>query len=135
MKVNLARLLIGLVVFFNLQAALAFLINPQAYAPAFQLSAVPGESAVRGIGVLFVMWNIPYLVALWNPRKNRTALHEALAMQAIGLLGESLIYAGISPEHIQLQASILRFITFDSAGLLLLVAARMISSTQCETNR
>ena len=135
MKVNLARLLIGLVVFFNLQAGFAFIINPHTYAPAFELSAVPGESAVRGIGMLFVMWNIPYLVALWNPRKNRTALHEALAMQAIGLFGESLIYAGISPEHIQLRASLFRFIAFDSAGLLLLAFARIVTGSQSETNR
>ncbi len=51
-----------------------------------------------GMGVLFLMWNVPYAVALWHPLRHRISLYEALAMQAIGLLGESLIYLSLSPE-------------------------------------
>ena len=86
-----ARLLIAVVVAWNLECALVFLLNPAVFAPGFELSGVPGEAAVRGFGVLFVMWNIPYLVALWQPRRNRLSLWEALAMQLIGVIGESLI--------------------------------------------
>ena len=59
--------MIALVIAWNLQAALAFLINPAAFAPAFELVDIPGAAAVRGIAVLFIMWNVPYFVACWQP--------------------------------------------------------------------
>jgi hypothetical protein len=116
----LARLLIGLVTAWNLQAALTFWLWPAAYAPGFELSGVPGAVAVRGVGLLFLMWNLPYLAALWQPQKNLLALKLALAMQLTGLAGESWLFAGLTTEHAQLQSSILRFITFDAVGLILL---------------
>lgn len=78
---------------------------------------------MRGIGVLFLMWNIPYAVALWHPMRYRISLYEATAMQAIGLLGESFIWRSQPPVHSVLQASVLRFIAFDGAGLALLLLA------------
>jgi len=119
----LARLAILLVLLWNVQCALAFLLSPGRYAAGFELSGAPGEAAVRGMGVLFLMWNIPYAVALWNPLRFRISLYEASAMQAIGLLGESLIWLSLPPAHATLQASLLRFIAFDGAGLLLLLLA------------
>ena len=44
-------------------------------------------------------------------------------MQFLGLAGESAIYLSLSPAHAALQGSILRFISFDGSGLLLLLAA------------
>jgi hypothetical protein len=119
----IARILIGVVVAWNLQCALAFLLNPGAFAPGFELSGIPGEAAVRGIAVLFVMWNIPYLVALWQPRRNRASLWEALAMQGIGVIGESIILITIPPEYTILHTSLLRFIAFDAAGVVALAGA------------
>jgi hypothetical protein len=119
----LARLLIALVMVWNLQAALVFILWPERYAPGFELSGVPGAAAVRGTGILFVMWNVPYLVALWHPRKYRLALGMALVMQLIGLVGESLILIVLPDGHALLGESITRFIIFDGSGLLLLAAA------------
>ena len=119
----LARLLITIVTGWNLQAALVFILWPERFAPGFELSGVPGAAAVRGTGVLFVMWNVPYLVALWHPRKYRLALGLAVMMQFIGLVGESLILMSLPEGHALLHASILRFIIFDGSGLLLLIAA------------
>jgi len=118
-----ARILIGVVVAWNLECALAFLLNPEAVAPGFELSGIPGEAAVRGMAVLFVMWNIPYLVALWQPRRNRASLWEALAMQVVGVIGESIILITIPPEHTILHTSLLRFIAFDAAGVVVLIVA------------
>src|SRR3990170_2208766 len=87
MKNNLARGLIGAVFLVNLQSALAFLLRPGAYAPAFELGGVAGAAMVRGLGVLFLMWNVPYAVALWHPARHRNFVFAALAMQAIGLVG------------------------------------------------
>jgi len=119
----LARLFIGLVIAWNLQAALVFFLSPSAFAPGFELSGVPGAAALRGIAILFVMWNVPYAAAFWQPRRNLLSLKEALAMQFIGLAGESFIYGSLAPEHFALKASISRFIAFDGAGLILLAAA------------
>ena len=121
-----ARLLIAVVAGWNLQCALVFLLNPGRFAPGFELAGIPGEAAVRGTAVLFVMWNVPYLVALWHPRRQRVSLGEALAMQAIGVLGESLILTWLPAGYTDLHTSIVRFILFDAAGLILLAAARLL---------
>jgi hypothetical protein len=125
-----ARLLIAIVVAWNLECALVFLLNPGLYAPGFELVGVPGEAAVRGFAVLFVMWNIPYLVALWQPRHHRLSLWEALAMQTVGVVGESLILLSIPGGYSILQASILRFLIFDAAGVTLLIGAVFLSRVQ-----
>lgn len=122
-KIWLARLLIGLVFFFNVQCALVFLIAPQDFAPAFELGGVAGEGMVRGMGILFLMWNVPYAVALWNPRRSRRSLYEAVAMQAIGFGGETLLLLSFPAGHPLLRAAVERFMLFDGCGLLLLVLA------------
>jgi hypothetical protein len=126
----LTRLLIAVVIAWNLQAAFIFLKNPDAYAPAFELSGVSGAAAVRGMGVLFVMWNVPYLVAGWQPRKHRLSLWEALAMQAVGVLGETFILLGLHPGHTLLVDSLRQFIAFDAAGLPALGAALLLTRSR-----
>jgi hypothetical protein len=80
--------------------------------------------------VLFVMWNVPYLVALWHPRRNRVSLWEALVMQLIGLIGESAILLFLPAGYAVLRASILRFIAFDAAGVVMLGAALLLTRNQ-----
>jgi len=123
----LARLLIGIVITWNLQCALVFLLTPAAFATGFELVGVPGAAAVRGFAVLFVMWNIPYLVALCHPRRNRLSLWEAVMMQLVGVVGESAILLMLPLGYPTLQNSILRFTAFDGAGLVLLVVAMWLS--------
>jgi hypothetical protein len=122
-----ARLLIAVVMGWNLECALVFLLNPGAYAPGFELVGIPGEASVRGMAVLFVMWNIPYLVALWQPRQHRISLWEALAMQVVGLIGESLILLSIPAGYTLLHTSLVRFIVFDAAGVVLLIGAMLLA--------
>jgi len=126
-----ARALLGLVIASNLQAALIFLTMPGAIAPGFELTGLSAEGAdalsadvaVRGIAILFIMWNIPYLVAFWHPARHLTSLMEAVVMQATGLAGETALWFTIPAAHLTLQTSILRFIIFDALGLLLLLCA------------
>ncbi len=119
----IGRALIGAVFIMNVQSAITFLWQPENYAAGFQLSGVEGLAAVRGIGLLFLMWNVPYFVALLEPVKNRVSLYEALAMQSIGVLGETLIYLSLPGGYATLQNSIARFIVFDSLGLTMLLLA------------
>ena len=108
---------------WNVQCALAFLIDPATYAAGFELTGPAGVAAVRGMGVLFLMWNVPYAVALWHPVRHRVSLYEALAMQAVGLLGESLILLSLPAASIAARSSLPRFVAFDGAGLVLLLVA------------
>ena len=136
MRLWLARILIAIVITWNLQAALAFFVSPKAFAPNFELSGAPGAAAVRRIAVLFFMWNVPYLVAAWHPQRHRVALLEALVMQLIGVIGETIILLTIiTPGHSLLPTSILRFIIFDGSGLLALALAFWLSRTQPGTGR
>ena len=118
-----ARGLIGIVTAWNLQAALVFILWPERFMTGFELTGVPGTAAVRGTGILFLMWNVPYLVALWHPSKYRLVLGIAIVMQLVGLVGESLILVSLPDGHASLSISMTRFITFDGCGLILLLTA------------
>jgi hypothetical protein len=138
-RLLIPRLLIFLVLAMNLQCALAYIFNPLPYVAPFELSGEPGRAAVVGIGILFVMWQVPYVFALVHPERNRRSLLEAILMQAIGLVGESLLLRSIPLAHTALRASILRFIIFDAGGLLLLFTAaaltnRILKSTPGESH-
>ncbi len=124
-----ARLLIAVVVAWNLECALVFWLNPGMFAPGFELADLPGAAAVRGFAVLFVMWNIPYLVALWHPQRHRHSLWEALAMQTGGVIGESFILLSLPAGHAILHGSLLRFISFDAAGVACLIGAVLLAHT------
>ena len=126
MKVWLARLLIGIVFFFNLQCAIAFLLSPEAFVSAYELSGAVGAAVIQGFGVLFLMWNVPYAVALWHPVRFRTSLWQAVAMQALGVVGELLIYGSLPSDHRYLRQAIVRFAAFDGIGLLLLMMAVLL---------
>lgn len=123
----LARVLIGIVFAWNAQCAVAFLLAPSAYAPGFELSGVTGEAMVRGLGVLFLMWNVPYAVALWHPSRHRVSLWQAIAMQGIGLVGETTIRWSLPAGQALIRGTLDRFVAFDAAGLVLLVLAAWIA--------
>ncbi len=120
----IASILIGIVFVINIQAGFDFYFNPGKFTAAYELSGVPGELSVAGVGLLFLMWNVPYAFALWNPFKNKISLVQATIMQLIGVIGETaLLFRFSNQAHPILASSIKRFIYFDSAGLLLLVLA------------
>ncbi len=124
----LSRLLIGAVLFFNLQCAAAFLVNPSAYMAGFGLSGAAGAGMLRGMGLLFVMWNVPYVFACYHPVKYRVSLIEAIIMQAIGLLGETFILFSGSYDNVLINSTVLRFIIFDGGGLVLLLLAFLLTT-------
>jgi len=122
-RVWLARFLIGLVLVINIQCALAFLAAPDRYAPGFELEGNVGMGMVRGMGILFLMWNVPYIVAFSNPARRYISLYEAAAMQAIGFVGEILLLITFLDGHFIIRSTIARFIVFDGIGLAALLAA------------
>jgi hypothetical protein len=126
MRIWISRLLIGIVTAWNLQAAFIFILSPVRFVTGYELPGVPGEAAVRGVGILFLMWSVPYIAALWDPIRFKLALVLAVVMQLVGLIGESYILSTIPNEHVMLRTSILRFIAFDGMGLLFLVSAWLL---------
>lgn len=119
----LTRGLIGLVFFFNIQCAVLFLSYPQAYIAGFEVNGDPGNALIRGIGLLFLMWNVPYAVALYHPYRHVVSLIEACIMQAVGVFGESILLFSLPTGHPVIQATVDRFIYFDGGGLILLLSA------------
>jgi len=126
-RITIARILIGLVLFFNLQAAFLFVIDPASYTAGFEVSGVAGEKLIQAMGILFLMWNVPYAFALIHPLRYRISLIQAILMQAIGVIGESILFLTLPSGHSTLTSTALRFIVFDVAGLVGLVIAWVIS--------
>jgi hypothetical protein len=122
-----ARIFIGIVTFFNLECAVAFLSNPGSFAPAYELTGAVGHAMIRAMGLLFVMWNVPYVFALINPLRHNVSLIEAVVMQAVGVIGETILLLTLPGSHPVLADSVLRFIIFDGAGLILLLIALLIT--------
>lgn len=122
-RIWIARGLIVVVTLMNLQAALQFMLRPQMYAPGFEMTGIAGEAMIQGLGLLFLMWNIPYIFAVVQPLRNFVSLVEAVIMQFIGVVGETLLLIGLPGEHPILEASVKRFILFDGSGLVFLLAA------------
>ena len=130
MRIWISRLLIGIVTAWNLQAAIVFIISPRSFVHAYELSGVAGEAAVRGVGVLFLMWNIPYLFAVFDPIRFLLTVLLALLMQFTGLIGESFIFSTLPSEHEVLRTSILRFIGFDGTGVTVLLIVWLLLRKQ-----
>ena len=118
-----ARIAVAIVFALNVQCALQFVLWPDAFAGAYELSGVAGEAAVRGLGVAFLMWNATYPAVIASPRRFQALYAVALVQQTIGLVGETAILLGLPAGHEVLAASILRFIAFDAGGLALMTAA------------
>lgn len=119
----LARLVVGAVFLMNVGCALSFLARPDRYAAAFEVGGVPGLALVRGLGVLFLMWNATYPLVIFQPDKNRAIFAIVLIQQVIGLAGEIWIWLGLPAGHAALRATGLRFILFDGIGFLGMLAA------------
>ncbi len=119
-KIWFARLAVGLVLVWNLTAAVPFALSPAAHAPGFEVSGAGGEALVRGLGIAFLMWQVPYLPVIWHPGRHRALFAVLLAMQVVGLAGESWMMAGLPAGHASLRAIGWRFVAFDGAGLVLM---------------
>jgi hypothetical protein len=114
----LARVALSTVFFFNLTCALAFVARPVAYTYGFEVSGVAGEALVRGIGILFLMWNATYPLAIAHPWRYRWLFAVVIVQQAIGLAGETGMLLALPPGHETLAATGWRFVAFDGGGLV-----------------
>jgi hypothetical protein len=123
----ICRILIGLVVIDNLQAAGLFLFFPDGFALSFDLAGPTGRTAIQSIGILFLMWCVPYIFALVHPIRYRVSHIEACIMQTLGLFGEIFLLIYLPGSLVFTPASLQRFIFFDFGGLILLLFALWLS--------
>jgi len=114
----LARLVLIVVFCFNVSCALAFVARPEVHTPGFAVSGVAGEILVRGMGILFLMWNVTYPLAIWHPWCYRWLFLIIIVQQAIGLAGETWMLLTLPPGHAALAATGYRFIAFDGGGFV-----------------
>lgn len=103
----------------NVWCAVTFIANPQAFVGAYELQGVAGEAVVRGMGVVFLMWNATYPLYIFKPDKYWVLGGIIIAQQLIGCIGETCILFTLGAGHELLSGSILRFIAFDVAGLII----------------
>ena len=129
-----ARVLVLVVFASNLYCIVQFLAFPAGFTAAYQLEGVGASAAIQGMGVAFAMWNATYPVAALKPARYRIVLGIVIAQQLIGLVGELAIYAGLGAGAEVLGSSILRFVVFDAAGLVLLLIAFFITRKRRGSN-
>lgn len=123
----IARFFVFFVFLSNLSAAIPFVWDPARYVSSFEVQGVVGEVVVRSIGVLFIMWIVPYVPAILNPVQYRVCLVVILAQQCIGLMGESWMWFVLPAGHESLRATGTRYILFDATGLLFLGIAWLVT--------
>jgi len=126
LRLRISQLLIFVVLAINTYCAVDFIVRPELYMGAYELSGEVGRVVMIGYGILFLMWQVPYFFALAQPIVHHTSLIQAVLMQMVGLIGESFLLQSIPMEHALLRGSILRFIIFDAGGLVLLILAFLI---------
>lgn len=124
------RIVFTIVFLWNVLCAIQFILFPADYAGSYQLSGTEGEVALRGLGVAFLMWNATYPAYIARPDRFPVLGAVIVAQQVIGLVGESLILASLPEGYALLASSIQRFIAFDGAGLLLMIAALAFKKKQ-----
>lgn len=123
----LSRFLIAIVAFWNILAGLTFFLAPSKFAVSYELSGIPGNTAVQAVGLLFIMWTVPYLFTIVDPCKYKILLASIITAQAIGVLGELLVISQIPATNHTLRISSQRFLIFDSIGLILLLGAAFLA--------
>lgn len=124
----IARAAFSLVFLINMQCAISFVIFPEDFVTSFQLSYTDGNieesiasvQSVRALGIAFMMWNVTYPFFIYKPSRYRVIGIVILLQQLIGLLGETYILLCIPDTMATLSDSILRFIIFDLAGLMMM---------------
>lgn len=123
----IASLFILFVAAWNIQAGIQFLVNPEKYSWGFYLTGYAAEKAVQGVGLLFIMWTVPYLFAAIRPDMERLLLFACITAQTVGVIGEALILSSIPTDFPAMQFTISRFLIFDAAGILFLLSAYLLT--------
>ena len=127
MRVWIARIAFALVFLVNIACALQFIVDPASYVGAYQLEGTGAVAAIQGYGVVFLMWNATYPLFVFRPDRFMVLGAIILLQQAIGLLGESIIFAMLPDAGAEVLAcSVMRFMAFDGIGLLIMLAAYVL---------
>jgi hypothetical protein len=122
----LARIIVGVVFLVNINAALAFILQPGSYVSGFEVEGVPGRVIVQGIGILFLMWNVTYPLVILHPNRHFNIYAIILIQQSIGVIGETWIWLSLPAGYEALKQTGLRFIYFDGGSLIAMLAVYLL---------
>lgn len=128
--ITVARVLVAVVLLSNLLCVAQFLFTPEAHTAAYQLQGPSSRVIVQSFAICFLMWNATYPPVIARPNRYRVLFGVVIVQQLIGLVGESILLASLAPGLETLAGSIVRFIVFDAAGLVLLLVAFFLSRKQ-----
>ncbi len=107
----------------NVVCALQFICMPSHFAGAYELYGTSGEIALQGLGIAFLMWNATYPAFIVKPKAYSVVGVIILIQQVIGCVGETILLICLPVGHDILAHSIMRFILFDGAGLIIMGAS------------
>lgn len=119
----IARIAFAAVFAINVQCATGFVAQPGQFLGAYELAGASGEVAIRGVGIVFLMWNATYPAFIIAPRRFRVLGWVVLVQQVVGLIGESMLLVSLPAGHAMLASSLQRFIAFDGIGLAVMAAS------------
>lgn len=119
----IVRVAFSVVFIMNVMCALSFIVQPGAYAGAYELSGVSGETAVAGMGIAFLMWNCTYPLFIVRPCTQRALGVIILVQQLVGLVGETALLTRLPGTHTLLASSLERFIVFDGVGFVIMIVS------------
>ncbi|MDY7080355.1 MAG: hypothetical protein SXV54_26030 [Chloroflexota bacterium] len=131
----LTRMALVVIFCFNVSCALIFIARPADYAPGFEVNGVAGEVLVRGMGILFLMWNVTYPLAIWHPWHYRWLFLIIIIQQVIGLAGETWMLLTLPPGHAALTATGHRFVAFDGGGLVAMLVTFVLMQVTFSSRR
>jgi hypothetical protein len=122
-----ARLCIVCVFAWNMSCAISFIIDPSQGTVGYELSGVGAIAAIRGMGVIMLMWNISYIPLIYKPSRFRCMFVVVIIQQLIAVAGDMYVVLFDASSASMLYDSVTRFLMFDIAGIVLLIIAYFLS--------
>ncbi|WP_350455387.1 hypothetical protein [Slackia heliotrinireducens] len=115
------RIIATITFFVILYFAIVFISEPAGHLKMFQLSGVPGQAAVRALGVAMVVWLCTYPLVIFNPRTNIKMFFIVLLQQVVTLAGALIIRMGMPVGYATLAGTLNIFILADAICTALLL--------------
>jgi hypothetical protein len=110
-----------------MSCAISFIIDPSQGTVGYELSGVGAIAAIRGMGVIMLMWNISYIPLIYRPSRFRCMFVVVIIQQLIAVAGDMYVVLFDASSASMLYDSVTRFLMFDIAGIVLLIISYFLS--------
>jgi hypothetical protein len=110
-----------------MSCAISFIIDPSQGTMGYELSGVGAIAAIRGMGVIMLMWNVSYIPLIYRPSRFRCLFVVVIIQQLIAVVGDIYVVLFDAPSASILRSSVMQFLAFDIAGIIALTIAYFLS--------